>query len=81
MVKVIVVGAAGRMGKTICQTVLESPGFELAGASERKGSEAIGQDLGEIIGVKKLGISITDDLNRIASQGDVLIDFTSPVAT
>ena len=81
MVKVIVIGVAGRMGKTICQTVLESPGVELAGASERKGSEVIGQDLGEIIGVKKLGISITDDLNQVAPQGDVLIDFTSPVAT
>jgi 4-hydroxy-tetrahydrodipicolinate reductase len=69
------------MGKTICQMVLENPEFDLAGASERKDSEVIGQDLGEIIGGKRLGITVVDDLNHIASQGDVLIDFTSPGAT
>lgn len=81
MVKVIVVGAAGRMGKMVCQTVLDSPGFELAGASEKKGSEVIGQDLGEIIGAKRLGIAVVDNLSQIAPRGDVLIDFTSPGAT
>lgn len=81
MVKVIVVGAVGRMGKTICQTVLDSSGLELAGASERKGSKVIGQDLGEVIGAKRLGIAVVDELNQIASQADVLIDFTTPGAT
>jgi 4-hydroxy-tetrahydrodipicolinate reductase len=69
------------MGKILCQTILDRPEFELGGALEKKGSELIGLDVGEIIGTQKTGIRLTDDLNQIGPQGDVIIDFSMPAAT
>ncbi|MBP0650203.1 hypothetical protein J8J40_24465, partial [Mycobacterium tuberculosis] len=36
--RLIVVGAAGRMGQTVIRTVAATPGFQLAAAIERPGS-------------------------------------------
>jgi len=81
MVKVAVAGAAGRMGKTIIEVIHETDGAELAAAIEVQGSSLIGADAGEVAGVGKLGITITDNLDQAADHFDVLIDFTVPQAT
>jgi len=78
--KVIVTGASGRMGRMLVRAISESEDAELAGATERSGSEFIGSDAGQIAGVGALGITLVDDINSLP-RGDVLIDFTSPEAT
>ncbi|HMN87798.1 MAG TPA: 4-hydroxy-tetrahydrodipicolinate reductase, partial [Bauldia sp.] len=40
----VVVGAAGRMGRTLVRLVSETPGARLAAAVERKGAPEIGRD-------------------------------------
>ena len=76
MTKVIVAGAAGRMGRRIIYMVEQHPELQLAGGFEQSGSPEIGKDLGELAGIEKLGISLSDGLASVIDQGDVIIDFT-----
>lgn len=81
MTKVAITGAAGRMGRVLIQAVTETDGFEVSVALDRPGSSMLGVDAGELAGVGKLDVSITDDLKAAASEFDVLIDFTRPEVT
>ena len=74
MVKTIVVGAAGRMGNRIINAISEAKGIQLFGGTEAKGHPAIGRDIGEVNGMGRLGISISDDLGSIIKGSDVVID-------
>lgn len=76
-----VTGAAGKMGRTLIQTITETEGVVLSAAIEQAGSSVIGADAGEIAGVGKLGISLTDDLKSVCNDFNVLIDFTIASAT
>ena len=77
MVKIAVCGAAGRMGQRIIVAAKEA-GCTISGALERPGHEQVGQDAGIIAGCGPLGVTISDDLNKVVEGCDVLIDFTTP---
>mgnify|MGYP002062346629 FL=1 len=81
MTRVAVVGAAGRMGKTLIEAVMLHDSLTLGAATERAGSSLLGADAGELAGVGKLGVTLTDDLAKVAGDFDVVIDFTAPAAT
>src|SRR5262245_64931636 len=81
MIKVIVAGAAGRMGSRLVALIKESTALTLAGAIEGKGHQALGEDAGEVAGVGKIGLSITNDLPALLDGGEVVIDFSAPEAT
>ncbi|MCU7808178.1 MAG: 4-hydroxy-tetrahydrodipicolinate reductase [Candidatus Thiodiazotropha sp. (ex Semelilucina semeliformis)] len=81
MTRIAVVGAAGRMGKSLVQAVTEADGLVMGAATERPGSEAIGRDVGELAGVSRLDVIVTSNLQAVVDDFDVLIDFTAPVAT
>ena len=74
--RAIVVGAAGKMGGRIIHIIRETPSIELYRAIERTDHPFIGKDIGEIIGLGKLGIPLEGDLK--GEGGDVIIDFTTP---
>ena len=76
MVKVIVTGAAGRMGGRIISLISGTEGIEIAGAVEQKGHILTGTDVGEYLGLGKTGVVIDDDLSKCIEKGDVVIDFT-----
>jgi len=76
--RIVVVGAAGRMGRMLIKTIDETPGCVLTGALERPTSGCIGQDAGLIAGVGDLGVLVTGDPEAVIAEADVLIDFTSP---
>jgi 4-hydroxy-tetrahydrodipicolinate reductase len=78
--RVIVVGASGRMGRMLVRTVTESRHTVLVGATERPGYEFISRDAGELAGVETLGVAVADDI-RTCADADVLVDFTVPAAT
>jgi 4-hydroxy-tetrahydrodipicolinate reductase len=59
--RLVVVGAAGRMGRMLIKTVAETEGCRLVGAIEREGSPALGQDAGLLAGVGPLDVNVTDD--------------------
>ncbi len=81
MTRLIVAGAAGKMGSRIAALAKDYPDLKLVGAFERKGHEAIGKDVGELIGLSKIGISLGDDLGGIIDDADVVISFTTPEAS
>src|SRR5262245_43140006 len=81
MIKVIVAGAAGRMGCRLVALVRESAALTLAGAVEGAGHHALGEDAGEIAGAGRTGVAITEDLTALMERGEVIIDFSSPAAT
>ena len=80
-IKLIVVGAAGRMGRTLTRIVTESQGMTLAGAVESDGSPEIGKDAGVLAGVGELGVPIVADPLPLFAKADGVLDFTHPVAT
>ncbi len=79
MVKVIVLGAAGRMGSNILKLVNEDNELELVGAVERADCPFIGEDASRFGGPK--GIKLTGSLTDIAEKDTVIIDFTHIDAT
>ena len=81
MIKAIVAGAAGRMGKRIIHMMQQNPEITLGGAFEMPGHPSIGEDAGQVAGAGYLDVAIAASLESAIDQGDVLIDFTSPQAT
>jgi 4-hydroxy-tetrahydrodipicolinate reductase len=77
----IVVGAAGRMGKALIRIIAEMDGVHLAGAIERPGSDALGKDAGELAGLGPNGVAITDDALPVFAKAEGVLDFTAPAAT
>lgn len=78
MVKVAVSGAAGKMGKTLCQAILAEKDLELVSAAD---PSAENKTIGNITG-ENCDIVIYKDVDRALEAGrpDVLVDFTHPDA-
>ncbi len=78
MTRVAVAGAAGRMGRLIVQNVVQDEELELAQAFDVR---EIGKDAGEIAGVGRVGVPITDarEMEKVL-DADVLVDFTTAEA-
>jgi 4-hydroxy-tetrahydrodipicolinate reductase len=81
MIKVIIAGAAGRMGARLVGLMEESAALTLVAAVEKKGHVAVGEDAGELAGCSSNLVIIEDDLSACIGRGDVIIDFSSPQAT
>ena len=73
--KIGVTGCAGRMGKMLCQAVIEA-GLELSGGTERPESPVIGQGLGKgkvFADIKEL---YTANVGKTVSQKDIIDIFS-----
>ena len=81
MQRIAVMGAAGRMGKTLIEAVRQASDTTLGAAVDRPYSSLIGADVGELAGVGKIGLILQGDLQAVLDQFDVLIDFTHPSVT
>jgi len=81
MAKVIIAGAAGRMGRRIGYMVNEHPDLQVAAGFERSDSAEIGKDMGDLGGYGANGVAIADSLAAVIDHGDVIIDFTFHEAT
>jgi 4-hydroxy-tetrahydrodipicolinate reductase len=81
MQRIAVMGAAGRMGKTLIEAVQQADGAQLSAAVDRPDSSLVGADAGELAALGKLGVNLVGDLSAVLDQFDVLIDFTHPSVT
>jgi 4-hydroxy-tetrahydrodipicolinate reductase len=79
MQKVVIIGAAGRMGRTLVRLLQTKtvPGLQLAGAVDIWDCPERGQDAGLLAGVGATGVNLTSDLAEVAPACDVAIDFSS----
>ena len=71
--RLVINGAAGRMGKRILALAVESDNFEIAAALEHSNCPVLGQDAGEIAGIGKIGVVLTAEKPE---KAEVMIDFT-----
>lgn len=79
--KLVIVGAAGRMGQTLLRAVAETEGVVTSAAIERPQSAALGKDSGELAGVGANNVPVTDDPLAAFAKADGVIDFTIPAAS
>lgn len=77
MIRVVVSGAAGRMGSEVVKAVWKAEDVELAGVVDTQNT---GQDIGNVIGLGDMGITIQADLAQALEnlRPDVVVDFTNP---
>lgn len=79
--KIVVVGAGGRMGQSLVRAVTETDGVELVAAIEHEDAACIGTDCGEMAGVGNNGITVTSDALEAFANADGVLDFTVPAAS
>lgn len=79
--KLVVVGAAGRMGQTLIRIVHGMAGVSLHAAVERPGSNFIGRDAGELAGLGPIGVTVTDKPLEAFLEAEGVLDFTAPAGT
>jgi 4-hydroxy-tetrahydrodipicolinate reductase len=78
-IKAIVVGAAGKMGGRIIHIMKDTPSIKLFRAVDRPDHPSIGMDIGDVVGLGKLGVPLEGMLKK--DGGDVVINFSSPQAS
>jgi 4-hydroxy-tetrahydrodipicolinate reductase len=76
--KLMVVGAAGRMGGRILCLAVESGRFDIVAAVDKSGLPCIGKDVGTVCSCGTLGVAVTDIYPVVGA--DVVIDFSTPQA-
>ena len=80
MIRVVIAGASGRMGRALIEGVQQSSELSLHGALDRGDSPVIGHDAGEALG-QRCGVSVSADIDATVKGAGVLIDFTRPEGT
>lgn len=80
-VRLVISGYCGRMGSRIAALASTDGAFRITGALEHAGHACVGRDAGECLGLRRLGVRVSDDAERAIAAADVLIEFSSPVAT
>ena len=79
--RILVTGAAGRMGRTLIRAIAETRGLALAGAVERVGVTEFGEDAGRLAGGKALGVQVVGEAAALVTKADAIIDFSTPAAS
>src|SRR5207244_712710 len=74
-VRVVVVGAAGKMGRGGVRAVSDAPDLSLVGACDRS---HVGEDAGTLAAGAPVGINLAGDLGTTLaeSRADAIVDFT-----
>ncbi|WP_366018180.1 4-hydroxy-tetrahydrodipicolinate reductase [Thermanaeromonas sp.] len=74
-IRVVITGAAGKMGREMTKGLLNSPKVEVVGAVDLV---QVGRDIGVLNGVSPAGVVISNDLPKVLEEStpQVLVDFT-----
>jgi 4-hydroxy-tetrahydrodipicolinate reductase len=75
--KLVIVGAAGRMGRRILSLCKDAGQFDIIAAVETKNHPDIGKDAGRVAGIGPVGVKVSSDFPQAA---DVVIEFALPAA-
>ncbi|MCK5676324.1 MAG: 4-hydroxy-tetrahydrodipicolinate reductase, partial [Verrucomicrobia bacterium] len=78
-IKIVILGAGGRMGKTLIRCIMEEKvsGLELYGAVDLWDEPDLGKDAGLVAGAKEAGIKMINNLEEVGPAADVIVDFSS----
>lgn len=81
MLRIAVIGAAGRMGKNLVEAIYQNDRTILGAAIVEPESSLVGVDVGELVGIGKVDVLLNSSLEDQLEKFDVLIDFTHPSVT
>lgn len=81
MIRVAIVGAAGRMGRMLVAMVMQDVELKLSGALEYDGCPLLGQDAGSVAGQGPAGVLISAQADDFLRETDAVIDFSSVAST
>lgn len=79
--KIAINGAAGRMGRTLIETIANNSQLSLGAAFEHAESSFLATDAGQMAGIGIQNVSIGSSLEQAIADFEVLIDFTVPDST
>ena len=79
--RIIVAGAAGRMGRTVVRAIHETSELSLTRALEREDSPWLGHDPGPLASPPASGLAIVANPLPLMLSADAIVDFSSPAAT
>ncbi len=79
--KIAIVGASGRMGRTLLQAVQENKQAQIGAASERSGHPLIASSLNFLDASLPDNIRLVDNLEKVVDDFDTVIDFSIPEST
>ncbi len=78
-IKIIIVGAVGKMGQEVVRAVFAESDLAVVGAVDKS---RVGEDIGLVVGKGNIGVAITSDLGgtikKTSAEG--VVDFTHPDA-
>jgi 4-hydroxy-tetrahydrodipicolinate reductase len=76
VIRVGVIGAAGRVGRLVCRGIVDDPDLALVAAIDRSGT---GERIGHAIGRPDESVTVSDDLaTLVQADAEVAVDFTHP---
>ena len=75
--KLLIIGAAGRMGRRILSLSIDAGQFDIIAAIERKEHPDIGKDAGLVASAEPINVKLA---NIYPAGADVVIDFSTPEA-
>ncbi len=81
MINVIINGCNGRMGISNVKVFSQDGEVKIVGGVVEKGNPDIGKDIGEVAGIGRLGVLISDEVESIIQGSDIVVDFSVPSAT
>ena len=80
VLKVFISGITGKVGQLLTPLILEDKQLELVGGSCSSSSSKIDKDIGKLVGQRREGINIGEDIPQSISI-DLIIDFSSPAGS
>lgn len=81
MLRVAIIGAAGRMGQALVRAASAREDLRVVAGIDAPGAQGAGRDLGELAGVGRLGAALTSDLAAGLAECDAVVDFSHASAT
>lgn len=82
MIRLIVSGACGKMGQRIIVNAVQAMAFKVVGAIEQQNHPQLENDIGLTAGLgDELKVRVTNNLDKIIKQGEVIIEFSNPETT
>ena len=75
--RVAIVGAAGRMGKSLIESTFDFDELTLSAALENDNSPYLGKDAGETSGIGSVGIPIKSSLKQVIDEFDIVISLSA----
>jgi 4-hydroxy-tetrahydrodipicolinate reductase len=79
-IRLVIVGASGRMGGQLLRLLGQFPALRLVGAVASERSTALGKDAGLHAGAPASALPVSAGLPPLLPQADVVVDFSNPGA-